>query len=200
MKEILDNIYTWSIFSDEKQLNFNGWFIPKHLGSTENIAIDPPKLSNHDLQQMKNMGGVQKIIITNQHHIRWATNLQEKFNASILINIDETKELNLKNYSTFSNDCILAGFLQTIVVPNNKTLGETALYWAERNILILGDALIGDPAGHLRLLPDEKYADVKRARDGIKILLNYDFDILLLGDGDSILGGAKTVVSNFCNQ
>ena len=200
MKEILDNIYTWSIFSDEKQLNFNGWFIPKHLGSTENIAIDPPKLSNHDLQQMNNMGGVQKIIITNQHHIRWATNLQEKFNASILINIDETKELNLKNYSTFSNDCILAGFLQTIVVPNNKTLGETALYWAERNILILGDALIGDPAGHLRLLPDEKYADVKRARDGIKILLNYDFDILLLGDGNSILEGAKTVVSNFSNQ
>ena len=200
MKEILDNIYTWSIFSDEKQLNFNGWFIPKHLGSTENIVIDPPKLSNHDLKQIKNMGGVQKIIITNQHHIRWATNLQEKFNASIMININETKELNLKNHTTFSNDSILAGFLQTIVVPNNKTLGETALYWAERNILILGDALIGDPAGHLRLLPDEKYADVQRARDGIKILLNYDFDILLLGDGDSILGGAKTVVTNFCNQ
>jgi len=146
------------------------------------------------------MGGVQKIIITNQHHIRWAINLQEKFNASIMINIDEAKELNLKNHTTFSNDCILAGFLQTIVVPNNKTLGETALYWAERNILILGDALIGAPAGYLRLLPDEKYADVQRARDGIKILLNYDFDILLLGDGDSILGGAKTVVSNFCNQ
>ena len=200
MREILESIYTWSIFSDEKQLNFNGWFIPKHLGSTENIAIDPPKLSTHDLQQMKNMGGVQKIIITNQHHIRWATNLQEKFNASIMINFDETKELNLKNYSTFSNDWILAEFLQTIVVPNNKTLGETALYWAERSILILGDALIGNPAGHLRLLPDEKYADVQRARDGIKILLNYDFDILLLGDGDSILGGAKTVVSNFCNQ
>ena len=200
MKEILDNIYTWSIFSDEKQLNFNGWFIPKHLGSTENIAIDPPKLSNHDLKQMNNMGGVQKIIITNQHHIRWAINLQGKFNASIMINTDEGKELNLKHHSTFSNDCILAGFLQTIVVPNNKTLGETALYWAERNILILGDALIGDPAGHLRLLPDENYADVQRARDGIKILLNYDFDILLLGDGDSILEGAKTVVSNFSNQ
>ena len=200
MKEILDNIYTWSIFSDEKQLNFNGWFIHKHLGSTENIAIDPPKLSNHDLQQINNMGGVQKIIITNQHHIRWATNLQEKFNASIMINIDDAKELNLKNHTTFSNDCIIAGFLQTIVVPNNKTLGETALYWAERNILILGDALIGDPAGHLRLLSDEKYADVQRARDGIKILLNYDFDILLLGDGNSILEGAKTVVSNFSNQ
>ena len=196
MKAILDNIYTWSIFSDEKQLNFNGWFIPKHLGSTENIAIDPPKLTKHDLQQMNNMGGVQKIIITNQHHIRWATNLQEKFNASIMINIDEAKELNLKNHTTFSNDCIIVGFLQTIVVPNNKTLGETALYWAERNILILGDALIGDPAGHLRLLSDEKYADVQRARDGIKILLNYDFDILLLGDGDSILEGAKIVVSN----
>ena len=200
MREILDSIYTWSIFSDEKQLNFNGWFIPKHLGSTENIAIDPPKLSNHDLQQMNNMGGVQKIIITNQHHIRWATNLQEKFNASIMININEITELNLKNYTTFSNDCILAGFLQTIIVPNNKTVGETALYWAERNILILGDALIGDPAGHLRLLPDEKYADVQRARDGIKILLNYDFDILLLGDGNSILEGAKTEVSNFSNQ
>ena len=50
------------------------------------------------------------------------------------------------------------------------------------------------------MLPDEKYADVQSARDGIKILLNYDFDILLLGDGNSILEGAKTVVSNFSNQ
>ena len=87
-----------------------------------------------------------------------------------------------------------------MVVPNNKTAGETALYWAERKLLIVGDALIGDPPGKLRLLPETMYADVQLAREGINILMDLDFDILLVGDGDSILSGAKTAVAEFINS
>ena len=145
------------------------------------------------------MGGIQKIIITNRHHIRWARNIQDIFNSLIMINNDDVGTLNLKNYITFSNDCILAGFLKTLVVPNNKTPGETALYWAERKILILGDALIGDPSGSLRLLPNEKYENIQLAINGVKILLDLDFDILLLGDGESILENAKDQIVKFVN-
>ncbi len=45
----------------------------------------------------------------------------------------------------------------------------------ERKILFVGDALIGDPPGRLRLLPEKMYADIQSTRDGIKTLMDLDF-------------------------
>ena len=63
-----------------------------------------------------------------------------------------------------------------------------------KGVLIVGDALIGKPAGSVRLLPAERYADVGKAREGLRRLLKYNFDSLLVGDGASILTGAKPAV------
>ena len=167
MIKLLDDIYTWSLFSVEKQLIFNGWFIQNQLSSFGNIIIDPPEPSEKDLVQMQKMGGVQQIIITNQHHLRRASVIQEKFNPKIQINSADAEKIELNCDSNFNNGEILVGFLKAVVVPNNKTPGETALYWEDRKLLCVGDALIGDPPGELRLLPKEKYADAQGAKEGI---------------------------------
>ena len=86
MIKLLDDIYTWSVFSEEKQLNFNGWFIQNQSSSFGNVVIDPPQPSEKDLVQMQNFGGVQQIIITNQHHIRKASIIRDKFNSKLQIN------------------------------------------------------------------------------------------------------------------
>ena len=200
MIKLLDDIYTWSVFSDEKQLNFNGWFIQNQLSSFGNIIIDPPEPSEKDLVQMQKLGGVQQIIITNQHHIRRASVIREKFNSKLQINSADAPNIELTIDTKFTNGSLIAGFLKAVVVPNNKTAGETALYWAERKLLYVGDALIGDPPGKLRLLPEKMYADIQRAQNGIKTLMDLDFDTLLVGDGDSILSGAKTAVAEFINS
>ena len=200
MIKLLDDIYTWSVFSDEKQLNFNGWFIQNQLSSFGNIIIDPPEPSEKDLVQMQKLGGVQQIIITNQHHIRRASVIREKFNSKLQINSADAPNIELTIDTKFTNGSLIAGFLKAVVVPNNKTAGETALYWAERKLLYLGDALIGDPPGELRLLPKKKYDDAQGAKEGIKVLLDLDFDILLVGDGDSILSGAKSTVEDFIHS
>ena len=200
MIKLLDNIYTWSVFSDEKQLNFNGWFIKNQSSSFGNVVIDPPQPSEKDLDQMQKMGGVQQIIITNQHHIRKASVIRGKFNSKLQINNADAGKIELNSDSNFSNGEILVGFLKAVVVPNNKTPGETALYWKDRKLLYVGDALIGAPPGKLRLLPEKMYADIQRAKNGIKTLMDLDFDTLLVGDGDSILSGAKTAVAEFINS
>ena len=94
---------------------------------------------------------------------------------------------------------MIAGFLHAVVIPDNKSPGETALFWADRKILFLGDALIGKPPGTVTLLPEEKYDDIIKAKAGIRILQNLDFKHLLLGDGDSILHKGKEVVSQYFN-
>ena len=200
MIKLLDDIYTWSVFSDEKQLNFNGWFIQNQLSSFGNIIIDPPEPSEKDLVQMQKLGGVQQIIITNQHHIRRASVIREKFNSKLQINSADAPNIELTIDTKFTNGSLIAGFLKAVVVPNNKTAGETALYWTERKLLYVGDALIGDPPGKLRLLPEKMYVDIQRAKNGIKTLMDLDFDTLLVGDGDSILSGAKTAMAEFINS
>ena len=62
--------------------------------------------------------------------------------------------------------------------------------------MIVGDALIGKPPGAVSLLPSEKYANISKAREGLQRLLKYNFDSLLVGDGVSILTGAKAVVEH----
>jgi glyoxylase-like metal-dependent hydrolase (beta-lactamase superfamily II) len=63
-----------------------------------------------------------------------------------------------------------------------------------KGVLIVGDALIGKPPGSVSLLPVEKYADAGKAHEGLRRLLKYNFDSLLVGDGASILTGAKQAV------
>jgi len=100
----------------------------------------------------------------------------------------------------FSDGDMLAGFLKAVVIPDNKSPGETALYWEEKKILFLGDALIGKPSGEVCLLPPEKYTDIEKARAGIKVLDDLNFDSLLMGDGDPIVTGCKKAIERFFDK
>ena len=71
MNEILPNIYSWSVYSEEKKINFNGHLIASPDSSWGNVVIDPPQLSDPDLEQMKSLGPVEYILITNRNHVRW---------------------------------------------------------------------------------------------------------------------------------
>jgi glyoxylase-like metal-dependent hydrolase (beta-lactamase superfamily II) len=79
-----------------------------------------------------------------------------------------------------------------VVVPvPGKSPGEVALHWPERKILIVGDAVVGDPPGRCKLLPEKVMDDPARLRESVRSLLALDFDTLLLGDGEPILEKAK---------
>jgi glyoxylase-like metal-dependent hydrolase (beta-lactamase superfamily II) len=72
-----------------------------------------------------------------------------------------------------------------------KSPGEVALHWAQRRILIVGDAVIGNPPGRCGLLREQVMDDPPRLRDSVRRLLDRDFDTLLVGDGAPILAGAR---------
>ena len=197
MDEVLKDVYIWSVFSEEKKLNFNGYFIPTQHPLFGNVVIDPPPVSGLDLAQMESLGSVQQIIITNRNHIRWSRELQEKFDAEIRMNSADVQSEDLISNHNFGDGDMIAGFLETVVIPDNKSPGETALYWKDRKILFVGDALIGKPPGEVSLLPPGIYAEVEKARAGIKVLNGIEFDALLLGDGDPIPTEGKEAVERF---
>jgi glyoxylase-like metal-dependent hydrolase (beta-lactamase superfamily II) len=82
------------------------------------------------------------------------------------------------------------GPLMVISVPG-KSPGEVAFHWPERRLLIVGDAIIGNPPGRCSLLREAIMDDPPQLRESVHNLLDLDFDTLLVGDGEPILQGAK---------
>ena len=78
-----------------------------------------------------------------------------------------------------------------VVAVPGKSLGEVALYWSERKLLIVGDAVIGNPPGRCGLLREKVMDDPAQLRRSVRGLLDLEFDALLFGDGTPIIEGAK---------
>ncbi|MFZ1745524.1 MAG: hypothetical protein WBO24_19855 [Nitrospirales bacterium] len=189
MKTILPNISEWSWFSEEKQLNFNGHLLA--VGE-HRILVDPPPMSVSDMAITQRGGALDYIILTNRDHEREAANFRKIFNCQVMAPELDAKEMTLPIDKTFKDGELLPGGIWVVQLSHQKSPGESALFLQQgQGVLIVGDGIIGDPPGSLRLLPSEKYIDIVQARDSLRRLLKYTFDSLLVGDGTSLLTGAK---------
>ncbi len=200
VREVVSDIYTWSEFSEEKQLNFNGYYVVKN---GESALIDPPELDEQGMQELdsliakNNASPLKGILLTNVHHDRMSQKLKQKYSVPIWINAQDKDLLEFSPDHGFSGgDAVFCG-LKVIALAGQKSPGESAFLLAGDRVLLVGDALIGKVPGAVNLLPPDKYADIQAAKEGLRVLQNVDFDTLLVGDGDSILKNAKQVVMDF---
>ncbi len=192
MKLLLPNIFQWSWFSQDKQLDFNGLLLT--VGE-HRILVDPPVLPPDEAARLKQGGPVDYVVITNRDHEREAETCRATFHCRVYVPEADASQMTVKSDKTYRDGELLPGGIWAVQLQHQKSPGETALFLPQgRGVLIVGDALIGAPAGSLRLLPAEKYADTAAAKEGLRRLLKYNFDALLVGDGASILTGAKAVV------
>jgi glyoxylase-like metal-dependent hydrolase (beta-lactamase superfamily II) len=82
------------------------------------------------------------------------------------------------------------GGIEVIAVPGHSD-GNLSFYLRDEKMMIVGDTIFGDDDGNL-YPPPEKYSnDADLAARGIRKLLAYDFDKLLLSHGKNILKNAK---------
>ncbi len=192
MKQLLPGIWQWSWFSEEKQLDFNGHFLT--VGEHK-ILIDPPPMTGAASSVILRNGPVDYIIVTNRDHARESAKYQEEFHCQLYVPEADAPQMDLKPTKTFKDGELLTGGIWVIQLKDQKSPGESALFIQQgKGVLIVGDALIGKPAGSVSLLPAEKYVDVTKAQEGLRRLLKYNFDSLLVGDGASILTDAKQAV------
>jgi glyoxylase-like metal-dependent hydrolase (beta-lactamase superfamily II) len=192
MKQILSGIWQWSWFSDEKQLDFNGLFLT--VGE-HRILVDPPPMTAADVQQVQRAGRLDYILITNRDHLREAAAYKAEFACQLWFPETDAPQMEVKPDKIYKDGELLSGGIWAVHLQNQKSPGECALFIQQgKGIMIVGDALIGKPPGSVSMLPPEKYADPAKARDGLRRLLKYHFDTLLVGDGASILSGAKVIV------
>ncbi len=188
MRDIVSDILTWSWFSEPHGYNFNGHLIRDPGG---NICVDPVEPTSDDLDAIVEEG-VTRIVLTNRNHSRAANQVRARTGARTVIHADDAEHAR-------SQDTELDGELTIgsrigpleVVGAAGKSPGEVALFWRDRGILIVGDAIIGNPPGRCGLLPERVMDDPARLRSNVRKLLDLDFDILLFGDGASLLDDAK---------
>lgn len=188
MPELLKDIFTWPWFSEPHGYNFNGYLIC-HAGG--NLCIDPVEPPEETLEEIARRG-VARILLTNRNHSRAANRLRTRVGARTAIHPADAPHA--RSQGTELDDELRLGQKVgplVVVGVSGKSPGEVALHWPERRILIVGDALVGAPPGRLKLLPEKVVDDPPRLRQSVRGLLTLDFDILLPGDGEPILQGAK---------
>jgi len=198
MKQIVPGIFTWSWLSPKHNYNFNGYAFKSSEGL---IVIDPAIMESSDLGLLEELGTPSRIILTNKDHERMAYQLRDRFGAKIHINKNDAPLLKQHPDYIYEDGDILPGNLRTINISNSKSPGETALLLLlGKGILFIGDAIIGWPPGEFSLLPAFIYKNPGLAKYSISTLLNYEFDTVLVGDGECVHTGGKDAVKRFLER
>jgi glyoxylase-like metal-dependent hydrolase (beta-lactamase superfamily II) len=187
MREILPDIFTWSSYSEPHGYDFNGYLVRHDDG---NLCIDPVPPGD-DLAAIAN-AGVAKILLTNRNHSRAANAIRERTGALVYIHPDDAPHA-IGQGTPIDGELLVGEIVGPLVIEPvpGKSPGEIALHWPARRLLIIGDAVVGNPPGQCALLREKVMDDPARLRDSVRNLLELDFDTLLFGDGVPILDGAK---------
>ena len=129
MKQLTFNdIYSWSIFSEMRQVDFNGhlWVRPEG-----NILIDPVPMIDSDLNQLDKLGGASLIVLTNSDHEREAEFFRKRTGANIVIHEADAEALEVAaDRQIIDGEEIVPG-LRAIHLRYGKSPGEIALYFPE---------------------------------------------------------------------
>jgi uncharacterized cupin superfamily protein len=186
-RTVVEGVRLWSVWQPDRNLFFNSFFVQSREGG--NLAVDPLPLDAEGVAEITAAGGLAFVVVTNRDHERDARALASTFGAKLAASALDAPLL------SGPVDRVLADgeeLLDAVVVPLEglKTAGEFALHLRGREAVIVGDALWGDPAGSLRLMPDAKLADPPKAALSLRRIAALRPKHLLVGDGACIFGDA----------
>lgn len=188
MRQLLPDVLTWSWFSEPHGYDFNGTLFLHEAG---NLCVDPVPPSDEVLDRLEGEG-VAQILITNRNHTRASNLVAERTGAQVAIHpADAPHALEQGTHIDAALEVGQRVGPFTVIGVPGKSPGEIALHDPARGILVVGDAVIGNPPGALSFLPDRVIDDPARLRASVRALIELEFDGLIVGDGVSILEGAK---------
>jgi uncharacterized cupin superfamily protein/glyoxylase-like metal-dependent hydrolase (beta-lactamase superfamily II) len=176
--------YAWSQWQPGRNIYFSSHFWKREGG---NVVFDPLPLDDADAREIEALGGVATILLTNRDHERAAAAMRDRFGARILCSRREAGLFELRVDETFDRQ-VLPG-ISAIPLDGAKTPGEVAFLMAESGVAVVGDAIIGAPAGALSFMPDDKIGDPVALALSLRHLWLPWTRTLLLGDGASLFAG-----------
>lgn len=194
MREIVPGVYGWSVRSERLGYDLNGF---TWRAGGETIAVDPPELTPAAERHFAEAGWPGLIVVTNRTHWRATDALRERSGARVAMSAVDAAAVDGSVDRVLTPGDELPGGWRVLDMAG-KTHGEIGIFReAEGGVLLVGDSLIGDPPGELRLLPEEKIDDRERLLASLIRAAALEFDVLLVGDGEPVRDGAADRVRDF---
>jgi len=196
MKEIVPDVQTWSVFAPDKGYAFNGYAIGTENGT---VLIDPPDPGADGWGTIDLLEPFAGIWLTNRNHSRAAAASRERYGLTVWAHEADAARLKAGVDRTLRGGETIPGEIEVVHVPG-KSPGEIAFHLPRSRALIVGDLVIGVPPGELSTYPDEVIEDRKRLLESAARLLEYDFDALLLCDGEPLPSGGREKLRQFVER
>ena len=188
MREILPGVLVWSRLSERHGYDFNGALV---LHPEGNLCIDPVEPDAATLDRLAEEGVARILITQPQPRARRERGARAHGRAGR----DPPSRRGLRARAGRAARRELAagervGPVRVVGVPG-KSPGEVALHDPARRLLVVGDAVVGNPPGRLSLLRSSVIDDPAALRASLRRAPRLDFDALVVGDGVPILAGAR---------
>lgn len=188
-------VYQWSRFQPERGYDFVGTALPDGHGTV--LLVDPVPPTDDELAALRQLGRSFDIVLTNADHERDAARLAALLDAPVWLHEADRAAVKFTGTRPLSDGAEFPGGWVVHHLPSLKTPGEIALHHPGRRQLLVGDAVIADPATGLRLVPPAKLPDRSAALATLKKLLALDFDALFVGDGFQLPSGGRSALEQF---
>ncbi len=194
MDEVIDGVFHWRV----KHPNI-GIEVDSHYIAGSGTAIDP-LLPAEGIEWFEDRG-IERIVLSNRHHLRQAPELAERFGCPILCH-----EAGLHQ---FEGGPAVRGFAFGERLAADVVALEMGAICPEDTVLLIecggGALLFADSVIHydeVGFVPDsligEDPESVKReARERCAALLDQDFEALLFAHGEPLAGGAREALRRF---
>jgi glyoxylase-like metal-dependent hydrolase (beta-lactamase superfamily II) len=192
MREIVPGIFTWPWFSERHGYDFNGYLVRDPGG---NLCIDPVEMSDEVMEAIAREG-VARILLTNRNHTRASARVRARTGARVAMHPADAPHAREQG-AVIDEDLVVGATVGpfTVVDASGKSPGEVALYAAARRLLVVGDAVVGKPRGGCSLLSPKVIDDLPALQRSVRRLAEeLDFEVLLPGDGEPILSGARAAL------
>ena len=187
-------LYGWGRFQKLWGYDFNG----TALVSAEGVVItDPIAPTDAELEALRALGQPVDVVLLNADHARASAEVAAALGAPVWIPAADHALLTQPDLRTYGAGHVFRGGWVAHAIPHHKTPGEMVLHHPGRGVLVVGDAVIGDPVTGLRFVPAKKLPDRDAARAALRPLLALDFDALLLGDGFVLPQGGHAALTRF---
>lgn len=196
LEQVIDGIWHWSLHHEGI-----GQPVHSYLLEDQRLAIDPI-VDVRTVADLRERGGVERIVLTNRHHLRGAARLVSEFDCEVLAPASGMHEFSqtdppVKPYEW--DEEIAPGVTARevgAICPDDGALHIAIGSGA----LALADGVIRWD-GELAFVPDflmDEPERVKREQvEALERLLELDFDAVLLAHGAPIASGGKERIREF---
>lgn len=193
--EVIPGVLHWKAFHDRINQDAHSCYLP-----AQRVAVDPMP-SEGLCEALAERGGVERVLLTNRHHLRASEQLAEVFGCEVLApasgmhEFDDGQPVRPYQWGEELAPGVVAHEIGAIC-PDDGALhirvGVGALAFAD-SVIRWGD--------ELAFVPDFLMDDPARVKAGtlsaLRRLLELDFDAILLAHGEPIPRGGKRALERF---